>query len=64
MLWLLLHPVISCWCFLQARKAGLRSWPWVLLALVTGPVSVPLFLNHRRMALRRALGISSVKFRP
>ncbi|MFC0048251.1 hypothetical protein [Rheinheimera tilapiae] len=64
MLWLFLHPLVSVWCYLQAKKAGLRSWPWVLLALLTGPVSVPLFLNHRRMARRRVMGPELSWFRP
>lgn len=63
-LWLLLHPLISFWCFIQARKAGMRSWPWVLLALFGGVLTLPLFLNHRRMAQRRAAGLHSFIFRP
>ncbi len=64
MFWLLLHPMVGLWCYLQAKQAGLRSWPWVMLALLTGPVSVPLFLNHRRMARRRIFGRNAAWFRP
>ncbi|WP_031565238.1 hypothetical protein [Rheinheimera texasensis] len=64
MLWLLLHPLVSLWCFLKAKQAGLRGWPWVLLALLTGPVSVPLFLNHRRMVYRKLGGRDAVCFLP
>jgi len=63
-LWLLLHPLFSLWCYLQAKQAGLRSWPWVMLALLTGPVSVPLFLNHRRMTLRQIHSAVPGRFRP
>jgi len=64
MLFLLLSPLFSCWFYVLSKRAGLKSTPWVLAGAVVGPLALPLFHNHKRLALRKALGHGFVWFRP
>lgn len=64
MLWLVLHPLFGLYCYLKARKAGAKGWPWGVLALATGPLALPLLFNHLRLSERRQLGRHGVWFRP
>jgi hypothetical protein len=64
MLLLLLSPVFSGWCYILAKKAGLKSTPWLVAGALVGPIALPLFHNHKRLALRKALGHGLVWFRP
>lgn len=64
MLLLLLSPVCSGWCYLLAKRAGLQSTPWVVAGAIVGPLALPLFQNHKRLALRKALGHNFVWFKP
>ncbi|WP_296295195.1 hypothetical protein [Rheinheimera sp.] len=64
MMLLLLSPLCSLYFFIQARRSGLKSLPWVVLGALTGPLLLPLFHNHKRMALKKALGHGVVWFRP
>lgn len=60
----LLSPICSLYFLVLSRRAGLKSLPWVLLGALTGPLALPLFHNHKRMALRKALGHGVVWFKP
>lgn len=64
-MWLLLiAPLCSLYCFIQARRAGLRPLIWTILGAVAGPLALPLFHNHKRLQLRKAIGHGKVWFRP
>jgi hypothetical protein len=64
MLMLVLSPLFSGWLYLLAKKAGLNTTPWVVAGAIVGPLALPLFQNHKRLALRRVLGQGFVWFRP
>lgn len=63
-LWLVLHPLFCLYCYLKARKAGSKGWPWGVLGLATGPLALPLLLNHLRLRKRQQLGRRGVWFNP
>lgn len=64
LLLLLLSPLCSLYFFVLARRTGLKSLPWVVLGALTGPLALPLFHSHKRLALRKALGHGLVWFKP
>jgi hypothetical protein len=64
-MWLLmLSPLFSGLLYVLAKKAGLNATPWIVAGAVLGPLAMPLFQNHKRLALRRVLGQGFVWFRP
>jgi hypothetical protein len=54
--------ILSLFClnsvsvYIAALRSGMAAKRWALAALCLGPIVLPLFHNHKRLTLRRALG--------
>lgn len=50
--------------YIAALRSGMTAVKWALAAVFTGPLVLPLFSSHKRLALYKAHGRSAVLFRP
>ena len=50
--------------YIAALRTGMTALRWAALALVTGPLLLPLFNSHKRLLLRKVRGAQSVLFWP
>lgn len=61
-------PVVWIMCvlgvYIAALRSGMRALQWALAAIFTGPLLLPLFSSHKRLAIRRARLKNASLFRP
>lgn len=50
--------------YIAALRSGMRAIRWGVVALVTGPILIPLFNSHKKLTLYRAHGRNVSLFRP
>lgn len=50
--------------YIAALRSGMRALKWALLALITGPLLLPLFNSHKRLLLLQVRGHNAGGFRP
>lgn len=50
--------------YIAALRSGMRALQWAIAALFTGPLLLPLFNSHKRLAMHRARAKNASVFRP
>lgn len=64
MIFILLATLSCGYCFVQACYAGIKPLGWAMLGAAIGPFALPLFHNHKRLQLIKAIGHGKVWFKP
>lgn len=56
--------VVAIGIYVAAMRSGMKALQWALAAFFTGPLVLPLFHSHKRLAIHRARSKNAALFLP